>query len=185
MHEQVKAILDHIPETQPDCGETTELSLPTPYSSAVESLELIFESKWVGPIHVWPRWPSVTMGKKKDNELFQTRVQRGWQGCIYNSKLKAITRKDHFPPPFIDPLVARSAGYSYYYEFDGYSSYNHVTLDPGKQENTTLTSTLGAFVYYHMSSRSCNTPTVKSLAEDYKLSAWGRQPIVTFSFVVI
>jgi hypothetical protein len=133
MHEQAKAILDHIPETQPDCGETTKLSFPAPYSSAIESPELISESKWVGPIHVWPRWPSVTMGRKKDNELFQTRVQRGWQGCIHNSKLKAITRKDHFPPPFIDPSVARLAKYSYYCVFDGYSNYNHVTLDPGKQ----------------------------------------------------
>ena len=183
---------------------------------------------------MWPRWPSVTMGEKKDNELFQTHVQRQWQGCIHNSKLKAITwkdhfpppfidllvarsagysyycvfdgyssynhvqrrwqgcihnsklkaitRKDHFPPPFIDSLVARSAGYSYYCVFDGYSNYNHVTLDPGKQENTTLTSVLGAFAYYHMSSRSCNALTIKILLKDCKLSALGRQPIVTFSF---
>ena len=182
MHEQAEAILDHILETQPDYWETTELSFPTPYSSAIESPKLISESKWVGPIHVWPRWPSVALGRKKDNELFQTCVQRGWQGCIHNYKLKAITRKDHFPPPFIDPMVAWSVGYSYFYVFDGYSGYNHVTLDPGKHENTTLTSVLGAFAYYHMPSRSCNAPTVKSLAEDYKLSTCGRQPFVTFSF---
>jgi hypothetical protein len=124
----------------------------------------------------------VTMGRKKDNELFQTHVQRKWQGCIHNSKLKAFTRKDHIPPPFIDPLVARSAGYSYYYVFDGYSSYNHVTLDPGKQENTTLTSTFGVFSYCHMPFGSCNTPTIESLAEDYKLSAYERRPIVPFIF---
>jgi hypothetical protein len=132
MHEQAENILDHIPEMQPDCGETNELSFPTPYASAVESPELISESKWARPIHVWPRWPSVTMGRKNDNELFQTRVQRGWQGCIHNSKLKAITRKDHFLPPFINPLAARSAGYSYNYVFDGYSTYNHLTLDSSK-----------------------------------------------------
>jgi hypothetical protein len=127
----------------------------------------------------------VTMGRKKDNELFQTRVQRGWQGCIHNSKLKAITRKDHFPPPFIDPLVARSTGCSYYSVFDGYSSYNHVTLDPGKQENTTLTFVLGALAYYHMPSGSCNTHVVDSLAEDCKLSACGRHPLLLLVFVVI
>jgi hypothetical protein len=98
-------ILDPNPELQSECGKTTKLSSLTPYSSVVELHKLISESKWVGPIHVWPRWPSVTMGRKKDNELFQTRVQRRWQGCIHNSKLKAITRNDHFPPPFIDPLV--------------------------------------------------------------------------------
>jgi hypothetical protein len=78
MHEQAEAILDHILEMQPDCGETTELSFPTPYSLAVESPELISKSKWDRPIHVWPSWPSVTMGRKNDNKLFQTRVQRGW-----------------------------------------------------------------------------------------------------------
>ena len=72
--EQGEAILDPIPEIQPECGETIELSFPMPYSSEVESLELNFESKWVGPIHVWPRWPSVTMERKKDNEWFSTRV---------------------------------------------------------------------------------------------------------------
>ena len=66
--------------------------------------------------------------------------------------------------------------------FDGYSSYSHVILDPNKLENTTLTSVLGAFTYYHMSSRSCNAPTIKSLAEDCKLSAWGWQPFVPFNF---
>jgi hypothetical protein len=180
--EQAKAILDPCPESQAECGEITELPFPTPYSSAVELPELISGSKWVGPIHVWPRWPSVTMGRKKNNELFQTCVQRGWPGCIHNSKLKAIIRKDHFPPPFIDPLVARSAEYSYYCVSDGYSCYNHVTLDPGKQENTTLTSAFGVFAGCHMPSESCNTPAIESLAEDYKLSAYGRQPIVPFSF---
>jgi hypothetical protein len=76
--ELAEAILDPIPELQQQCGGTFE-------SSAVESPELISKSKWGGPIHVWPRWPSVTMEKKKDNELFQTRVQ-----------------KDDFHSPFID-----------------------------------------------------------------------------------
>jgi hypothetical protein len=131
---------------------------------------------------MWPRWPSFTVERNKNSEFFQTRIQGGWQGCIHNNKLKAITRKDHFPPSFIDPLVAPSAGHSYYCVFDGYSNYNYVTLDPGKQENTTLTSVLGVFAYCRMPSGSCSTPTVESLIEDYKLSTYGRKPLLTFSF---
>ena len=56
--EHAKAILDSIPELQQECGGISK-------SSAVESPELISESKWIGPIHVWPRWPSVTMGRKR------------------------------------------------------------------------------------------------------------------------
>jgi hypothetical protein len=63
--ELVKAILDPISKMQPECGETTKLSFPTPYSSAVEPLDLISESKQVRPIHVWPRWPECDRGEEK------------------------------------------------------------------------------------------------------------------------
>jgi hypothetical protein len=43
--ELVKAIFDPISEMQPECGETTELSFPTTYSSAFEPPDLISESK--------------------------------------------------------------------------------------------------------------------------------------------
>ena len=72
--EQAKAIMDPIPELQLECRETTQLSFPTPYSSVVEPFKLNFERKWGGPIHVWPRWSSVTVGRKKDSEWFSTRV---------------------------------------------------------------------------------------------------------------
>ena len=42
--EQAEADLDPILKMQPECGEITEISFPTPYSSAVEPLKLIFES---------------------------------------------------------------------------------------------------------------------------------------------
>jgi hypothetical protein len=80
--ELVKAIFDPIFEMQPEYGETIELSFPTTYSSAFGPPDLISESKWVGPIHWWPRWPSLTMG-----------------------------RNNHFPPPFLDHLMKWLAGY--------------------------------------------------------------------------
>jgi hypothetical protein len=43
--ELVKAILDLISKIQPECGETTKLSFPTPYSLAVQPSDLISESK--------------------------------------------------------------------------------------------------------------------------------------------
>jgi hypothetical protein len=95
--ELVEAILDPITEMQPKCGETIELSFPTLYSSVVEPSDLISESKWVGPIHVWPRWPSVTVGRKKDNEWFFTRVQIGWQRCIDYSKMNHPYKDRSFP----------------------------------------------------------------------------------------
>jgi hypothetical protein len=43
--ELAKAILDPISKMQSECGETTELSFPTHYSSAIEPPDLISESK--------------------------------------------------------------------------------------------------------------------------------------------
>ena len=63
--ELVKAIFDPISEMQHECGETTELSFPKTYSSAFGPPNLIFKSKGVRPIHMCPRWPSLTMGRKK------------------------------------------------------------------------------------------------------------------------
>ena len=63
-----------------------------------------------------------------------------------------------------------------------YSSYSHYPVDPSKPGHTILTVALGVFAYCHRLSGSCNTPVVDSLAEDCKLSACGRQPVVNFSF---
>jgi hypothetical protein len=81
----------------------------------------ISNSKWVSPIHVVPKRSGVTVVKNKDNELIPTRVQSGWRGCIDYRKLNSMTRKDHFPLPFIDQMVERLAGRAYYCFLDGYS----------------------------------------------------------------
>jgi hypothetical protein len=62
-----------ISKLQPECGDTTDLSFPTAYSSAFESPDFIAESKWCAPTHRRPRWPRLT-----------------------------LVRNDYFPPPFCD-----------------------------------------------------------------------------------
>jgi hypothetical protein len=62
----------------------------------------ISDSKWVSPIHVVPKKVEITVIKNKDNELVLTRVQSRWRVCIDYRKLNFVTRKYHFPLPFID-----------------------------------------------------------------------------------
>jgi hypothetical protein len=81
--------------------------------------------------------------------------------------------------------VERLVGHPYYYVLNDNSSYNHVPLDADKHENTTLTSAFGAFAYCCMPFGSCSSPIMESLAEDCKLSTCGRQPLVTFSFLLL
>ena len=96
---------------------------------------------------MWPRWPSLTMRRKKGNKWFYTRVQTRWQGCNDSIKMKALARKDHFPPPFFDHLMKWLAGY--FFVLIDYPSYDHYPFDLGKLEHTILASAIDVFTYCH------------------------------------
>jgi hypothetical protein len=73
-------------------------------------------------------------------------------------RLNSTTKKDHFPLPFIDWILERLAGKSYYCFLDGYSRYNQVAIDPQDQEKTTFTCPFGTFAYRRMPFGLCNAP---------------------------
>jgi len=74
----------------------------------------ISDSQWVSPIQVVPKKTGLTMIKNERDELIPTRVQNSWQVCIDYRRLNLVTRKDHFPLPFIDQMLERLAGKSHY-----------------------------------------------------------------------
>ncbi|KAK8984542.1 hypothetical protein V6N11_047763 [Hibiscus sabdariffa] len=80
----------------------------------------ISDSDWVSPIHVVPKKTGVTVVENPQGELIPTRVQNGWRVCIDYRKLNSLTRKDHFPLPFIDQLIERLAGKTHYCCLDGF-----------------------------------------------------------------
>ena len=62
--------------------------------------------------------------RNENNELIPTRTMTGWRVCIDYRKLNTATRKDHYPLPFIDQMLERLVGHSYFCFLEGYSSYN-------------------------------------------------------------
>ncbi|GAV89392.1 hypothetical protein CFOL_v3_32808, partial [Cephalotus follicularis] len=54
-------------------------------------------------------------------------------------------RKDHFPLPFIDQILEKLSGNSYFSFLDGYSGYNQVSVCHEEQEKTTFTCPYGTF----------------------------------------
>ncbi|XP_058216628.1 uncharacterized protein LOC131327478 [Rhododendron vialii] len=118
----------------------------------------ISDSSWVSPVQVVPKKSGVTVVKNEDNELVPTRVQTGWRVCIDYRKLNSMTRKDHFPLPFIDQMLERLAGHEYYCFLDGYSGYNQIPIAPEDQEKTTFTCPYGTFAYRRMPFGLCNAP---------------------------
>jgi hypothetical protein len=110
----------------------------------------ITDSKWVAPIHVVPKKTGITLVKNKNDELIPTCISSGWRMCVDYRKLNLATRKDHFPLPFMDQMLERLAGKSFYCFLDGYSGYNQIVINPEDQEKTTFTCPFGTYAYRRM-----------------------------------
>ena len=90
----------------------------------------ILDSAWVSPVQVVPKKGGMTVIKNEKDELISTRAVTGRRMCIDYRKLNDATRKDHYPLPFMDQMLERLAGQSFYYFLDGYSGYNQIAVDP-------------------------------------------------------
>jgi len=129
----------------------------------------ITESKWVASIHVVPKTTGITLIKNKNDELIPTRISSGWRMYVDYRKLNLSTCKDHFPLPFMDQMLERLAGKSFYY---GYSGYNQIVINHEDQENTTFTCLFGTYAYRRMLFYLCNAPAtfqicMMSIFSDY------------------
>ncbi|KAK8928912.1 hypothetical protein KSP39_PZI017560 [Platanthera zijinensis] len=118
----------------------------------------ISDSKWVSPVHCVPKKGGITIVKNANNELIPTRAVTGWRICIDYRKLNKVTRKDHFPLPFLDQVLDRLAGGQYFCFLDGYSGYNQIMVAPEDQEKTTFTCPFGTFAFRKMPFGLCNAP---------------------------
>ncbi|CAM9000347.1 unnamed protein product [Rhodiola kirilowii] len=118
----------------------------------------ISDSQWVSPVHVVPKKTGITVEKNAEGEMVTTRVKNGWRMCIDYRKLNAVTRKDHFPLPFINQMLDRLAGKPYFCFLDGFSGYNQIPIAPEDQEKMTFTCPFGKFAFRRMSFGLCNAP---------------------------
>ena len=73
-------------------------------------------------------------------------------------KLNVVTRKDHFPLPFIDQVLERVSGHPFYCFLNGYSGYFQNEIVVEDQENTTFPCPFRTYAYKRMSFGLCNAP---------------------------
>ena len=118
----------------------------------------ISDSQWVSPIHIVQKKAGVTVKTNTKGKEIQTRLLTKWRVCIDYRKLNSATKKDHFLLPFIDQILDRIAGSSYFCFLDGYLGYNQIAIHPDDQEKTTFTCPFGTFAFRCMPFRLCNAP---------------------------
>ena len=83
---------------------------------------------------------------------------QGGEFVLTTRNCKKVTRKDHFPLPFIDHMLDRLVGNEYFCFLDGYSGYNHITIASEDQKKTNFTCPYGTFAFRRMPFLLCNTP---------------------------
>ena len=118
----------------------------------------ISDSTWVSPTQVVPKKSEVTTVHNEKGEEMPTRLTTNWRLCIDYRRLNEVTRKDHFPLPFMDQLLERIFGQPFYYFLDGYSGYFQIEIAAEDQEKTTFTCPFGTYAYRRMSFSLCNAP---------------------------
>ncbi|RDX84242.1 Retrovirus-related Pol polyprotein, partial [Mucuna pruriens] len=90
---------------------------------AVGIIYPISDSQSISQVQVVPKKSRMTVMKNQHDELVPMQIHYSWRVCIDYRKLNQVTRKDHFPLPFIDQVLEKLAGKSHYCFLDGFSGY--------------------------------------------------------------
>ena len=94
----------------------------------------ISNSPWVSPTQVVLKKSGIIVVQNEKGEEITTRLISGWRVCIDYRKLNDVTRKNHFPLPFIDQVLERVSGHPFYCFLDGYSGYFQIEIDVARSE---------------------------------------------------
>ena len=88
----------------------------------------VADSEWVSPVHCVPKKGGITIVPNEDNELIPQRVVVGYRMCIYFRKINKVTKKYHYPLPFIDQMLERLSKKTHFCFLDGYSGFSQISV---------------------------------------------------------
>jgi hypothetical protein len=110
----------------------------------------IADSRWVSHVHCVPKKGGMTVVPNENNELIPQRVVVGYRMCIDYRKVNKVTKKDHYPLPFIDQMLERFSKKTRFCFLDGYSGFSQIAVRKEDQEKTTFTCPYGTYAYRRM-----------------------------------
>ncbi|KAK1661779.1 hypothetical protein QYE76_049938 [Lolium multiflorum] len=118
----------------------------------------IADSRWVSPVHCVPKKGGMTVVPNDNDELVPQRVVVGYRMCIDFRKVNKVTKKDHYPLPFIDQMLERLSKNTHFCFLDGYSGFSQIAVKTKDQEKTTFTCPYETYAYRRMPFGLCNAP---------------------------
>jgi hypothetical protein len=117
----------------------------------------IIDSRWVSLVQCAPKKGGNIVVPNENNELITQRVVVGYRMCINFRKVNKVTKKDHYPLPFIDEMLERLSKKTHFCFLDGYSGFSQITIKKQDQEKTTFTCP-GTYAYRRMHFGLCSAP---------------------------
>jgi hypothetical protein len=108
----------------------------------------IADSRWVSHVHCVPKKGGITVVPNENNKLIPQRVVVGYRMCIDFRKVKKVTKKDHYPLPFIDQMLERLSKKTHFCFLDGYSGFSQIAVKKQDQEKTTSTCPYGTYAFW-------------------------------------
>ena len=100
----------------------------------------------------------ITIVPNDKNELIPQRIVTSYIMIFDFRKLNNATRKDHYPPPFIDWMWERLSKHTHFCFLDGYSSFSQILVSQPDQEKTTFTCPFETYAYRRIPFGLCNAP---------------------------
>src|SRR3954462_4081261 len=78
--------------------------------------------------------------------------------CIDFRKVNKVTKKDHYPLPFINQMLERLSKKTHFSFLDSYSGFSQIAVKAQDQEKTTFTCPYGTYAHRYMPFGLCNAP---------------------------
>ena len=105
MEPDAKPVVDHQRRLNPKMKEVVRTKILKLLEAGI--IYPIADSRWVSHVHCVPKKGGITVVPNDKNELIPQRIVTGYRMVIDFRKLNKVTRKDHYPLPFIDQMLER------------------------------------------------------------------------------
>ncbi|KAK1631350.1 hypothetical protein QYE76_005665 [Lolium multiflorum] len=156
MEEDAKPVVEHQRRLIPKMKEVVRNEVLKLLEAGI--IYPIADSRWVSPVHCVPKKGGMTVVPNDNDDLIPQRIVVGYRMCIDFRKVNKVTKKDHYPLPFIDQMLERLSKNTHFCFLDGYSGFSQIAVKAKDQEKTTFTCPYGTYAYRRMPFGLCNAP---------------------------